>query len=359
MPWHPSTCWWCPPSGPRRVRWSSAKPFSAGCPSSHRTSAESPSWWSTSGTDSCSNQVTLTGLERADALVEEPGSARSTEGGRSRRRWFDPSTTTWRRCGGCTRSHVGGTAAQCAAQASRALAAVVLNFRTPADTAIAVGVAHGVGPPSRRRHRRRQRRTAPSAGTRSARWGDAVTLRANGSQSGVRRRHERRHPAGARRRRRRRAAREQRRRGAARLSWQLESALAAQPGAGIVGPLVLSRSSPGIVGSSGIDYNLRTGRMRHRGAGVPRADSLEGRGGGGRRCRERLSHARCASRCSTASGSSTSAISFGFEEIDFCLRARAAGFTTRLAGRAVAYHEGAQAIGAQSPVACTSLRATT
>ena len=39
---------------------------------------------------------------------------------------------------------------------------------------------------------------------------------------------------------------------------------------------------------------------------------------------------------------------FSFEEIDFCLRARAAGFGTCLASGAVAYHEGSQAIGRQS-----------
>jgi len=40
---------------------------------------------------------------------------------------------------------------------------------------------------------------------------------------------------------------------------------------------------------------------------------------------------------------------FGFEDLDFCLRARAAGFTTILAGRAEVYHEGGQSIGATSP----------
>ena len=38
---------------------------------------------------------------------------------------------------------------------------------------------------------------------------------------------------------------------------------------------------------------------------------------------------------------------FGFEDIDFCLRARAAGFRTRVAAGAVAYHQGGAAIGAR------------
>jgi GT2 family glycosyltransferase len=40
---------------------------------------------------------------------------------------------------------------------------------------------------------------------------------------------------------------------------------------------------------------------------------------------------------------------FGFEDIDLCLRARAAGIRTRLAGDSVVYHEGSQAIGGRSP----------
>jgi GT2 family glycosyltransferase len=40
---------------------------------------------------------------------------------------------------------------------------------------------------------------------------------------------------------------------------------------------------------------------------------------------------------------------FGFEDLDFCLRARAAGFATILAESAAVYHEGGQSIGATSP----------
>jgi len=36
---------------------------------------------------------------------------------------------------------------------------------------------------------------------------------------------------------------------------------------------------------------------------------------------------------------------YSFEEIDFCLRARRAGFSTVLDGGAVAYHEGGRSIG--------------
>lgn len=40
---------------------------------------------------------------------------------------------------------------------------------------------------------------------------------------------------------------------------------------------------------------------------------------------------------------------FSFEEVDFCLRAGAAGLRTRFVASATAYHEGGQAIGASSP----------
>jgi len=39
---------------------------------------------------------------------------------------------------------------------------------------------------------------------------------------------------------------------------------------------------------------------------------------------------------------------FGFEDLDFCLRAHAAGFSTLVAGSAVAYHEGGRTIGRAS-----------
>src|SRR6185503_11098116 len=40
---------------------------------------------------------------------------------------------------------------------------------------------------------------------------------------------------------------------------------------------------------------------------------------------------------------------FSFEDLDFCLRARRAGFATVLAGDAIAYHEGGGSLAATSP----------
>jgi len=40
---------------------------------------------------------------------------------------------------------------------------------------------------------------------------------------------------------------------------------------------------------------------------------------------------------------------YSFEDLDFCLKARRAGFATVVAGAATAYHEGGHSIGANSP----------
>jgi GT2 family glycosyltransferase len=110
-------------------------------------------------------------------------------------------------------------------------------------------------------------------------------------------------------------------------------------GAGIAGPLVMSRSVPDLIGSAGIDYNIVTGRMRHR---MQRHSDADVDAVSGclmlirREVFDRI-------------GLLDERYFFSFEEIDFCLRARAAGFPTRLAGNAVAYHEGGQAMGPHSP----------
>ncbi len=127
---------------------------------------------------------------------------------------------------------------------------------------------------------------------------------------------------------------------------RLEAALAAEVGVGIAGPVVLSRSSPDLVGSCGIDYNIRTGRMRHRGTGATvdptngwidcDVDAVSG-------CLMLVSR-----ELFDRVGLLDERYFFGFEEIHFCLRARAVGARTRLVGRAIAYHQGGQAIGAHS-----------
>jgi GT2 family glycosyltransferase/glycosyltransferase involved in cell wall biosynthesis len=120
--------------------------------------------------------------------------------------------------------------------------------------------------------------------------------------------------------------------------------LARHPRAGIAGPLVLNRSTPWTVASFGISYSSSTGRMWHA------SGSIDDR-------RRSASPVDAISGCVMLVsrdvfervGLFDEDYFFSFEDLDFCLRARCAGFETILAASAVAYHEGSRAIGAQSP----------
>jgi GT2 family glycosyltransferase len=128
----------------------------------------------------------------------------------------------------------------------------------------------------------------------------------------------------------------------------LEKALASHPRLGIAGPVLLSRSEPKRVQSMGIEYSTVTGRMRHRASsrnsegsstlGVLQADGVSG----------------CAMliRCDVfeAIGLFAEEYFFGFEDLDFCLRARNAGFHSACVGRAVVVHDGSLSVGRRSPL---------
>ncbi len=119
----------------------------------------------------------------------------------------------------------------------------------------------------------------------------------------------------------------------------------ADPSIGVAAPLLLSREDPGMVASAGICYSRRTGRMRQRGAGqhvsalaseAPAIAALSG-------CvllirRDAL----------TRVGLLDEAFFFSFEDIEFCLRAAASGFQSVCVEEAVAYHEGGRTIGRRS-----------
>ncbi len=123
-------------------------------------------------------------------------------------------------------------------------------------------------------------------------------------------------------------------------------ALERHPQAGVAGPLVLERHAPDRVQSMGISYDCRSGRMRLRGSGraadaVPRGsvetvDAVAG-------CVMLID---C--RVFDAIGLFDEAYFFGFEDLDFCLRARRAGYTTVAVPAARALHEGSRTIGAAS-----------
>jgi GT2 family glycosyltransferase/glycosyltransferase involved in cell wall biosynthesis len=128
---------------------------------------------------------------------------------------------------------------------------------------------------------------------------------------------------------------------------RLERALGELPGAGIAGPVIADRSAPADVASRGISYNPATGRMRHNGAGEPVSA----------RARPDCAPVDGVSACLMlvkrevfdAIGLFDEDYFFSFEDLDFCLRARRAGFATVLAGHATAYHEGSRSIGVASP----------
>jgi GT2 family glycosyltransferase/glycosyltransferase involved in cell wall biosynthesis len=226
----------------------------------------------------------------------------------------------------------------------RRMTAVVLNYRTPGDTAIAVASLKASDrPPDEVIVVDND--TGPECHDAVARWGEAVTYVQAGTNLGF--------PGGMNL-----GIRQALARGAELLLLmnsdvvvppdclgRLEAALAPNH-VGIVGPLVLSRSAPDVVGSSGIDYNRRTGRMRHRSAGALAdlgARWTDGDVDGVSGCLMLLTR-----EVFDRVGLFDERYFFGFEEIDLCLRARSAGIRTRVAGGALAYHEGGQAIGSQS-----------
>ena len=116
---------------------------------------------------------------------------------------------------------------------------------------------------------------------------------------------------------------------------RLMDALARQARPGIVAPIIRSRMWPGQVLSAGIDYDTRTGRLRHRLAagGDGEITSVSG-------C-VMLVHRSVFDR----TGLLPEEYFFSFEDIAFCQRARRGGFDVGLEPRAIVYHEGSGTMG--------------
>jgi GT2 family glycosyltransferase len=120
------------------------------------------------------------------------------------------------------------------------------------------------------------------------------------------------------------------------------------PDVGIAGPAIVARADPGWIASLGMSYSLRTGRMRHAGVGrrlgagdhAP-SGFVDGVSGCVMMIRRDVFD---------AIGLFHEEYFFSFEDLDFCLTARRAGFRTLLVGDAVAYHEGGRSIGADAAV---------
>ena len=128
---------------------------------------------------------------------------------------------------------------------------------------------------------------------------------------------------------------------------RLERAMDATPRAGIAGPVLLARHAPDRVASAGMSYDARTGRMRHLGVGELASAGTS----------------TAVAEVAAVSGSlmliTREAFEkvgllepdyfFSFEDLDFCLRARAVGLTSIVVTGAVAFHEGGQSMGSRSP----------
>ena len=120
--------------------------------------------------------------------------------------------------------------------------------------------------------------------------------------------------------------------------------LSGSPETGVVGPVIVARARPDRVASRGMSYASTSGRMRQVGFGDDvtgdRSDTpVDGVNG----CLMVIKRA-----VFEKVGLFDEAYFFGFEDLDFCLRARRAGFTCVVVGAATAHHEGSLAIGAQS-----------
>ncbi len=127
---------------------------------------------------------------------------------------------------------------------------------------------------------------------------------------------------------------------------KLLEALTTSVGAGIAGPIVLARSTPDRIASLGLSYDLRTGRMRHRHYDEPIATAANATG--------RVDAVSGCLMLATREvlervGLLDAEYFFGFEDLDFCLRASTCGFASVVAP-VVSFHEGGQSLAPDSPV---------
>jgi GT2 family glycosyltransferase len=118
-------------------------------------------------------------------------------------------------------------------------------------------------------------------------------------------------------------------------------------GGDVVGPVLVQAADSNCIESGGITYSPLTGRMRHRLSGASRTDAqipdvadVDGVSGCAMLVRREVFE---------AVGLFAEEYFYGFEDLEFCLRAKAAGFRAVCAGRAVVAHEGAASIGRDSP----------
>jgi GT2 family glycosyltransferase/glycosyltransferase involved in cell wall biosynthesis len=128
---------------------------------------------------------------------------------------------------------------------------------------------------------------------------------------------------------------------------RLLGAAADNPAAAILAPVLLSREEPDRIASAGIRFSSKTGRMRHIAAGQPVSLLPPG----GIRAVDAVSGCVMLVRRTAFEkiGLFDEGFFFSFEDIEFSLRARRAGFDVFCVPAAVAYHEGGRSIGRTSP----------
>jgi GT2 family glycosyltransferase/glycosyltransferase involved in cell wall biosynthesis len=128
---------------------------------------------------------------------------------------------------------------------------------------------------------------------------------------------------------------------------QLEDALDGDPGVGVAGPAIVSREHPEELVSRGIRFSPTTGRMRFLGHGERWSGPLDARpvvvdavsGCAMLITRELIERI----------GLLSEDYFFGFEDLDYCLRARTAGYRTVYVPTATVLHRGSGSIGFRSP----------
>ncbi len=127
----------------------------------------------------------------------------------------------------------------------------------------------------------------------------------------------------------------------------LEAALDTHNDLGIVAPLIVSGSEPEVIESAGVEYSALTGRMTHIASGYAR-----------RRARLlAMARVEAVSGCAMlirrevfeAIGLLAEEYFYGFEDLEFCLRAGARGFGIAVVSTTAVRHTGQASIGRASP----------
>ena len=128
---------------------------------------------------------------------------------------------------------------------------------------------------------------------------------------------------------------------------RLAAAIGQDPTVGIAGPVLLAGDDTSRIESMGLAFSPSTGRMVGRSAGRAIADV----GPAGADRVDAVSGAVMLIKRTVFDkiGLLEEAFFYGFEDLDFCLRSRQAGFLTVVVGGAHAVHGGSLSVGSRSP----------